>query len=204
MKKIKLVVLILTFVVICGCDGVRTSIDSGSELNRSSAYIYGHFYNQSKGGNFNLSLRIENMNLNNLREKPILLQFSHAQELSVIEIAPGTYDINSLQIPGKYLFGGSRFPTSQVFRGLGPVKITLEPGKAYYLGDFTGKVSVNCSRTLCRYRWGLSKFSASYAISSAKFNAEYLNLKGLQKVNLFLDIAMQVKSAMSLKVRRNR
>lgn len=136
-KKLSLLLFLVVFV--CGC----ASVNYGRPINTSmrpkpnKGYLYGKFFLERDFMNkFRLALRFENIANGSISSIRLL----NAQSIYAVEIDPGVYrlkdiiyaplgammdfEIKKLTIPSEpeYLHKN----------------ITVEPGRIYYLGDFSG------------------------------------------------------------------
>lgn len=125
--------------ILGGCATVRyqKAMDPNAVLNREKGYLYGRFSLQRDLWNqFRLALRLENTANGN----PLCIRLVDDRPLYAVEVDPGRYRISDIT----YAPWGAmmEFEAKKIALPEEPPylhrAITVEPGKLYYLGDFSG------------------------------------------------------------------
>lgn len=147
MHRAKLVRAILSIVLtalISGCAGIQLvdPLAPSTNLAKTKAYVYGQF--KLYRGPMNITrlyVRMENLDTGALVD---LRLRSDDQSIYAAEIDPGTYRVKEIIFtpggPSAWLFSAEvrkiQFPPSVSYLSQ---PATMEPGKAYYIGDFYGE-----------------------------------------------------------------
>ncbi|MCK5706384.1 MAG: hypothetical protein KAI43_01935 [Candidatus Aureabacteria bacterium] len=142
MKKRNSFIMIILFLlsfVFSGCASLdyRKPLNSSIQPKASKSYLYGRFFLQRDFMNkWRLALRFENITNGNI----ISIRLLNEKPVYAVEIDPGTYRLKDIVYAP--LGAMMDFEITKLTVPSEPAylhnSITVEPGKIYYLGDFSG------------------------------------------------------------------
>jgi hypothetical protein len=183
---VKTIIGVALFVNLVACSISSTlPMDPGAAATGKSAYVYGRFkleshtdawcsFNGKTAGDVILFLKKPGTEDDGYR-----IKFDKKNDIFVISVKPGTYEWGKL-----YFAKGPHVVSTRLLSESGSaVVITFQPGKAYYIGDYTGKTSASFSPGQCAYTWDLDKFSANYAETTRELIKKYTRLSQIEMID---------------------
>jgi len=132
-------ITIILLLIISGCANLnyRPPLEPAFVPNPKKSYVYGRFNLERDFMNkVRLALQIENM----VNGSILSLRLLDKQQVYAVEVEPGTYKLKGFV----YALLGAvmEFETSKIPLPVQPAflkdRFSVEPGKAYYLGDYYG------------------------------------------------------------------
>lgn len=199
----KLVAVSIAFLFLGGCIVLQSKVDTNKTPDTKFSYIYGHYYlNTLDNTGLSIVLTEYNPDGNGSNTQEYYIGFnktpgfntSTSDDVDLIEVPPGKYDMNNLMNLQKDLGSYDPRGRSKLFKKLDRLVITLEPGKAYYMGDYYGTNSVSCNGYSCTYRWRLEQIKNTMDKSTAKLKQQYNHFSDLPTSNLLDQIVAQLKN----------
>ncbi|MBN8444175.1 MAG: hypothetical protein J0M22_01725 [Gammaproteobacteria bacterium] len=167
----------LTIFAIClavsGCASFSKRLATNEVLDAKSGYIYGRFslVDRSSGmGHLRMAVGLQST-------KEYSIQFDKEQPVSVIRVAPGTYNISKL-IFATYDY----IPTGEepITEPKLTKPFTVEAGKAYYIGDYVGEVDIQQNGFEVTKLWNLNSIRDFYEGTTTEFRALFPLLQDLE------------------------
>lgn len=201
-KFTRLVLLCLFSVLLQSCIMPLSKVDYKKKPNPKMAYIYGKFVLNSTGRtNLSIILAPYDGDTRDEEASESYIGFNAVQSdnVDMIAIQPGKYNINGLVNMQKDMTGYNPRGRSKLFRVDAPLFIEVEANQAYYIGDYYGYSSVSCSYPRCSYRWKLEAIKSTMKESTKKLKEQYQHFQGVQTHSLMNSIAAQLKQKLSAK-----
>ena len=198
----KFVLVYIAMLLLNGCVVVQSKISNESKPNSDSAYLYGNF-RLITTDNVGLSIILQEYDPKQGEDQEsmeYLIGFNKTDigKVDVIELPPGLYNINGMLNLQKDTMGYAPRGKSKLFKTPDPILITLNAGKAYYLGDYTGTSSVYCSYQSCRYNWRLTSIENTMEKSTLDFKEHYKSFQEMPTSSLIPEIIGQLKKKVSI------
>ncbi len=167
----------LTIFAIClavsGCASFSKRLAPNEALDAKSGYIYGRFIlidRNNKFGHLRMAVGLQST-------KEYAIQFDREQPVSVIRVAPGTYNISKLIFATyDYTKTGEKPITEPKLTK----PFTVEAGKAYYIGDYVGEVDVQQNGLEVTSMWDLTSIRDFYEGTTTEFRALFPLLQDLE------------------------
>jgi hypothetical protein len=162
------VIIIGAALLSAGCSTLYTSsLDRDERPTPRDAFVYGSFWLLGPAnGNVTMGIVLD------CRDgKRYTLRFLERDPLQVFKVSPTTCTQT-----GTVMIGGDKEASDPEVRPLESRELVFEPGKAYYLGDFTGSV-VPHGRG--RWGWKLESNKDKYQATTRELRAAYPNLAGI-------------------------
>lgn len=197
----RLFVLVAVVLLLNGCVVVQSKVSEDKTPNPDSAYLYGNF-RLITTDNVGLSIILQEYDPKQDENEASMEYFIGFNKIDtgkvdLIEIPPGLYNINGMLNLQKDTVGYAPRGRSKLFKTPDPIVITLQAGKAYYLGDYTGTSSVYCSYQSCRYNWRLTSIENTMEKSTQVFKEHYNSFQKLSAISLLPEIIGQLKTKVS-------
>lgn len=136
-KRWLMAIILATIFIGCANLNYRPPVEPSTSLNPQKSYVYGRFsLDRDFMNKLRLALQLENKN----NGKILSLRLLDQQQVYAVEIEPGIYQLKGFIYA---LLGAVMgFETTKIDLPSQPSylkeSITIEPGKAYYLGDYFG------------------------------------------------------------------
>lgn len=163
-----------------GCISTWQPLSTKSQPTPKSSYLYGRFLLQNQHVTFNSKANSIAINLYKVTppQQTISLGLKTEEDaVYAVEVPPGTYRISGWS-------AGDDSRSKSFGNEDGHADIVVEPDKAYYIGDFTGKSSVKTYGNTISYRWFIDDVSYKFNKTDREFSSKYPNLLSLPHVNL--------------------
>ncbi|HRX15808.1 MAG TPA: hypothetical protein P5123_05810 [Spirochaetota bacterium] len=176
MKRIIILVFTIFLITSCGSTSTRTEYpDAKESYSPEAAYVYGKFTQVITTDNYRWPYIY--IYLQGDDKKEYLYIYSSHKDNEIYQITgikPGTYTIQGVGATGRNLKGYIEFKKTDLGK-----KITVEAGKAYYIGDYTTFYDSKTSR------FGLYNYEDAYRKTTSEIKKKYPLLKRIKtaKVN---------------------
>lgn len=156
-----------------GCTTFSPTIGKDAKPEIGKAYVFGRFALQaSQSGPGYLRIGVELQEKTNGRG--YTMQFDQSGDPSLVEVKPGTYSLTEFVFAyWTYESAGSR-PVSDV-RLTKP--FVVEPGKAYYLGDYVGHSDASRFGVAA---WRISSVRDRFASTTDEVREKYPGLRDIE------------------------
>ncbi len=190
MKKCTIFFFVTLIVILSSCATITINKGKSSKLNTNKTYLFGRF-TLIKGFN-KIILSVKSTTLS---ENPTTFElvksmsadklvcginFDKSNEIRLYELEPGKYTINEWiaalalnEIAGRGYITDKRLSVMK-----------LEPGKAYYIGDWEGKHSIDQIQN----HWEITKISDNYDNSVKDLISKYSLFYSIEKINLLNNV----------------
>lgn len=182
-KRIGQAVSLALISLLTACITTAPALKPEAPLDKDSAYVYGRFLLKSQqGGNRDkLGIAVNLYRVNDPQSTYVLgMQLSQPDAVYAVAVTPGNYRISGWtagEDSRSKQFEGESNEMTRVFE--------IEKGKAYYLGDFTGKSSAEHRVGSIYYQWNIEDISYNYNKTDADFRQRYPNLASIPHINRY-------------------
>lgn len=173
MKSVLRTLLLATSIALSACAAFTPPLSPSAAPDSSTGYIYGRFTlkDVSRGiGHLRMGLAISG-------PQEYTIQFETKNDLVVLAVPSGSYSINKLVFAtydyakaGEKPIPGSRLRSPFI----------VEPGKAYYIGDYLAESGGAAGGGVLNQFWRLSSIRDAYEESTSQFKSKFPLLQGLQ------------------------
>lgn len=154
--------------LLVSCANFVPPLKANAKIEPEKAYVYGRF---SKNDN---SLR---MGVELAGSKLYLLEFESKDQITMLAVLPGTYHLSRFI----YALGdGTLRGESAIVQSTLTTSMTLEAGKAYYVGDFAGEATIQSDGMY----WEITKIDNRFAATSREMELKYPQFATLPKQQL--------------------
>lgn len=174
------VFIILLVLFLTGCATVSRPLGENEAADEKYAYIYGRFKQEGDVG-WGIVLGIKDRKSSRSFDT-YGLKFDQAGDVTVIKVLPGQYEFSKFN----YVNGLNEILRTSEFKNsdLG-IDISLEPNKAYYIGDWTGTVSSSSYYGGTSIEWKIDSVENNMTSSTARFKEKYSKLATLENIGLY-------------------
>ncbi|MGD8570092.1 MAG: tetratricopeptide repeat protein [Gammaproteobacteria bacterium] len=184
-----------------GCVSTEVALKRDAAVNAESSYVYGKFHIDGDGStasSYNIALKLlHKIHQNSATEKYI--GFETENDIYAVEVPAGDYEFGSvvyMSDVGKVFFEKKLNPESPI------IKLHLQAGKAYYLGDYIGETSYTSGVTQYTIRWQLKSLKDKFGTTTKAFTDKYQKFNSIEKVNLVASFKEQLFSQLISELRR--
>lgn len=181
-QYLRLLMLLSVFLLLLSGCGVfiKESLDTSSKPQHKLAYVFGRFSLEGNGPN-SMALKLQKPIRPNVTLK-YYLKFKPRDDIYAVELDPGVYKLghivflSDLNIVRK---------DKLMLKDKKNLSIRLEPGKVYYLGDYSGYASDTSIGTYVMRKWNMRGIHDEFQTTLDAFKNAYPNFSGdVEFINL--------------------
>lgn len=143
--------------LLVSCANFVPPLKPNAQVDPAKAYVYGRFSSNSH------TLR---MGVELAGPKLYLFEFQDKDQITMLAVTPGTYQLS------RFVYAetdGTMKGETAIVQSTLTRSMTLEAGKAYYVGDFTGEGTFNG----IRMRWQVTGIDNRFAATTAEMQQKY-------------------------------
>jgi hypothetical protein len=180
MMKLFRLALSLMFLggLLSGCTEFAIPINPDETLEPSNGYLYGRF-SISSGALTPLQMGFAVSTLDMKHQK--IIRFEREDDTYAVALKPGSYKMTSIVFTKTYQKEGEEaLPSS-----LADHVILVEPGKAYYIGDYVGDAEMMFAVLFTANNWRLKEVKNNYTATTERLEALYPQFKVLPKIDVY-------------------
>ena len=177
MKSLYLPIIGFMFIYfLVGCVSTEMAVDRSTAVKDEKAYVYGKFELQGDD-DINIALKLTYQGKSD-EHKNKYIELKKNNTVYAVELTPGVYELGKivfLDTSNRVKFERNLSARKSV------VPLTIESGKAYYLGDYKGEVIHVRGRYL---KWQLKGLDDNFEETTTAFESDYFHFSSVPKVNL--------------------
>ena len=181
-KIFKILSVLIMVQLIIGCVSIPSALSPEAKSEPGVGYVYGRFKNVHTPDSFYRHPRLV-LNLqgkNNVTN--YLIKFDEVESTTAIAVKPGIYNLNTLLIFWGLSDDKINRRETTLTKGPLTVEFSVEPGKAYYIGDFLGNTLATETLSSQSLEWKLESVKNNFENTTLDFKNKYPNLRELEIV----------------------
>lgn len=193
--------LFITF-ILSGCSWSESVLQTNKILNPQKTYVYGKFAldknQQVDDKGYYVALQLAYVMESNF-EILKYVEFKNKNNIYAVELPPGIYKIKQVT----FFKRGMPHKHKELRHIFSNVTLTLEAGKAYYIGDYSGWAQKEPPQDWSIvYSWRFDTLQHQFSDTTEALTTRYPNFSSIEKIDLYKSITQPVYSGIYNELRR--
>jgi hypothetical protein len=169
---------------VSACVNYASTVKRTEALDKSVGYVYGRF-NLMPISSLNARIGLVLQEVQTNETYTLLFHRARTTPVSVTAVKPGLYKITKFSFAKKDLFVmGTELRESIMTDPRLTKEFRVEPGKVYYIGDFSGHSSVDYGYPIKTYHWKIDSIKNNYNNATEELKEKYPNLNEAEAISI--------------------
>lgn len=175
---------LLVVIALSGCVNYASNVKRTETADPTVGYVYGRF-NLTPVSSLNARIGLVVQEEQTGETYTILFHRARKSPVAVTAMKPGVYTLTKFSFAKKDLFVmGTELRDSVITDQRLAKPFRVEPGKAYYIGDFVGQSSVEYGYSIHTFHWKIRSIRNNYEDSTEELKGKYPNLKDVETISV--------------------
>lgn len=174
----KIASTLLLAIALSGCVNYASTVKRTEALDPTVGYVYGRF-NLTPASSLNARIGLVVQEDQTKETYTLLFHRARSSPVSITAIKPGLYTLAKFSFAKKDLFiMGTELRDSVITDQRLATPFRVEPGKAYYIGDFVGQ----STQEFNYFSWKINSIHNNYRRSTEELKEKFPNLNEIETI----------------------